>query len=102
GLQITATNDDAIESIENVRVTLSSPTITEGDASIAGSLFANVDIDEFEASVLNGQMTTNSNQQNQYVTLTFVEAANPKHAAAKIYDLSLQGQQGFVVQEVGF
>jgi hypothetical protein len=47
-------------------------------------------------------MITNSNVTNQFVTLSFVEASNPLHAAAKIYDLSLQGQQGSVIQDVGF
>ena len=36
------------------------------------------------------------------VTLTWQEVADPTHAAAKIYDLSMQGQQGSILQDVGF
>ncbi len=34
--------------------------------------------------------------------MTFVEEDNPLHSAAKLYDLYQQGQQGTVVQDVGF
>ena len=52
-------------------------------------------------------LSTNSNQQSQYLTLSFGEEATTDfrdnlHAAAKIYDLFLQGQQGNIIQDVGF
>ncbi|MBI3146129.1 MAG: hypothetical protein HYZ18_12915 [Pseudogulbenkiania sp.] len=52
--------------------------------------------------ILNGVMTTNSNVTNQFVTQTFIEVDNPLHANAKIYDLFEQGQQGTVIQDMGF
>ena len=57
--------------------------------------------------ILDGALVTNTNVQGQYVTLTFTEVATADfrdslHAAAKIYDLNAQGQQGSVIQDVGF
>ena len=60
---------------------------------------------ELPPSILDGALITNSNVTNQYVTLTFYEIGtgfDNTHAAAKIYDLFLQGQQGSIIQEVGF
>ncbi len=75
----------------------------DGDESTATLTVA---IDD-APSVLDGVLTTNSNVQTQLITLSFVEKASSDfrdylHAAAKIYDLSLQGQQGNIIQDVGF
>ncbi|TNE94281.1 MAG: hypothetical protein EP324_02065, partial [Gammaproteobacteria bacterium] len=76
-------------------------TISDGTATDTADLKITVKGND-EPSVLNGVMKTNSNVTNQFVALTFVQADNPLHAASKIYDLDAQGQQGSVVQDVGF
>ena len=60
---------------------------------------------ELPPTILDGTLITNSNQTNQYVTMSFYEIGTGLallHAAAKIYELSLQGQQGSIIQDVGF
>jgi hypothetical protein len=102
-VDLTAFNDILVEASESLTLTLSNETVGDGTATlVGGQTAATVTIDNFEARILNGAMITNSNQTNQFVTMTFVEDVNPLHAASKIYDLNLQGQQGSVVQDVGF
>jgi uncharacterized repeat protein (TIGR01451 family) len=98
-------------------------TVTQADLNAGSNLVnvAGVDTDQtvrqtddatssvnLPPTILDGVMITNSNVTNQFVTLTFYEKPpggdfkDFLHAAAHIYDLSEQGQQGSVVQEVGF
>ena len=79
--------------VNTATVTGTDATPDDDDASIPVVLSPNT---------LDGTLTTNSNVNNQFLTLTFVEVPNPLHSAAKIYDLNLQGQQGSIVQDVGF
>jgi T1SS-143 domain-containing protein len=66
-----------------------------------------VSVTDNPPQILNGTLITNSNVTNQFITLSFTEIATSDfkdylHAAAKIYDLNLQGQQGSIIQDVGF
>jgi hypothetical protein len=102
-VDLTTVNDVAIEGTESLTLTLSAPTVIEGGAALDGTQSAaTLTVDEFEPRILDGVMKTNSNVTNQFITLTFAEVNDPLHSAAKIYDLFLQGQQGSVVQDVGF
>ena len=108
-VDLTAFDDNSIEAIEALTLALSVPTVDGGSATlVGGQTAATLTVDEFEPRVLNGTMITNSNVTNQFVLMTFQEdgrapsSGNPLHAAAKIYDLNLQGQQGSVIQDVGF
>jgi VCBS repeat-containing protein len=77
--------------------------ISDGNGGVdTATLDITVNGADDQARILNGQLITNSNVTNQYVTLTFVQTDNPFLSAAKIYDLDAQGQQGTVVQDVGF
>ena len=54
------------------------------------------------ANILNGVFITNTNSTDQPLVLTFQQVTNPIHFSAKIYSLNAQGQQGTVLQDVGF
>jgi Ca2+-binding RTX toxin-like protein len=97
-------NDDALDSGETVVVNLVSSAITEGTSSITTptATATITDTDAPPPNILDGVMKTNSNQTNQFITLGWVDQNDPKFASAKIYDLNLQGQQGTVLQDVGF
>ncbi|MDX1486213.1 MAG: hypothetical protein R3229_17200, partial [Alphaproteobacteria bacterium] len=102
-VDLTVFDDEDDEGLEGLTLTLINPTADVGGASVdVTKTSATLNIEGDELQVLDGVMITNSNVQNQFVTLTFRESMDPLHAAAKIYDLSLQGQQGTVVQDVGF
>ena len=80
-------------------------SISDADGDRSTATLA-ISIDD-KPRILDGILTTNSNQQSQLITLSFIEKASDDfrdnlHAAAKIYDLSLQGQEGSIVQDVGF
>jgi hypothetical protein len=80
-------------------------SIIDGDGDVWNATLS-IEVEE-RSGQLDGVLKTNSNVQNQYLTLTFVEKATTDfrdnlHAAAKIYDLFLQGQQGNIIQDVGF
>ncbi len=95
--------DSLPEGAENLSLSLSGAAIGYGSATlVAGQETATINIDDYEPRILNGIMTTNSNTQQQFVTLTFAETDEPLHAAAKVYTLYEQGQQDHVVQDVGF
>ncbi len=81
-------------------------TIADGDGDTTTATLT-MTVENASARILEGSLITNTNVTNQFVTLSFVEKATSDfkdylHAAAKIYDLSLQGQQGSVIQDVGF
>ena len=61
-----------------------------------------IDTDAPPPNILDGVMKTNSNQTNQFITLEWIDQDSPQFSSAKIYDLNLQGQQGTVLQDVGF
>lgn len=92
---------NALDSGESLTDEVFTYTLTDGTTTDTADLTITVNGNS-EPTVLNGVMKTNSNVTNQFVALTFVEASNPLHAASKIYDLDAQGQQGSVVQDVGF
>ena len=102
-VSLSAFFDSLPESTENLSLTLGNAISSHGTATLlAGQEMAAIDIDDYEPRILDGIMTTNSNTQQQFITLTFAETDNPLHAAAKVYNLYEQGQQGHVVQDVGF
>jgi hypothetical protein len=102
-VNLTAFNDNLVEGSENLTLSLSGQSVLMGSASlVSGQEIATINIEDYDPRILDGVMKTNTNVQNQFITMTFAEVQNPLHAAAKIYDLSLQGQQGSVVQDVGF
>ena len=99
-ITLNITNDMVYEPTETFYVNLSNAVAaTIADDQGIGTI---TDNDAPEPRILDGVMKTNTNVQNQFITMTFAEVQEPLHAAAKIYDLSLQGQQGSVVQDVGF
>ena len=81
-------------------------TIRDADGDLSTATLG-IEIENTDRRILEGVLLTNSNQQSQLITLSFVEKASTDfrdylHAAAKIYDLFLQGQQGSIIQDVGF
>jgi hypothetical protein len=105
-VNLTALDDALLDSPENIVLTLTAPLVAEGNATlVAGDESAQLNVTDTDLpppNILDGAMITNSNVSLQLVTMTWQEVVDPHHAAAKIYDLSQQGQQGSIVQDVGF
>jgi Ca2+-binding RTX toxin-like protein len=82
-------------------------TIRDADGDTSSATLSIAVQDRVAARVLEGVLLTNSNQTSQFITLSFAETGSADfrdnlHVAAKIYDLNLQGQQGSIIQDVGF
>ena len=54
------------------------------------------------AHLLTGNITTNSNSNNQIMVLSFVDSVNPVDAFAQVIDTNAQGQQGIITADAGF
>ena len=99
-ITLNITNDTVPEATETFFVNLSGASgAIISDAQGIGTI---TDNDLPPRNILDGVMKTNTNVTNQFITLSWIDQADPTRAAAKIYDLSLQGQQGLVLQDVGF
>jgi Ca2+-binding RTX toxin-like protein len=105
-VDLTAFNDTLLDTNQSLTLSLTGAAVTAGAATIPAAdesaTLTIIDTDAPPPNILDGVMKTNTNQTNQFITLGWVDQDDPRFASAKIYDLNLQGQQGTVLQDVGF
>ncbi|MBZ0093975.1 MAG: retention module-containing protein [Sulfuricella sp.] len=91
-------NDGAIETPENFTVVLSNPVV----ATISDNTGIGTILDNDVGHILNGVITTNTNQEGQVMHLTFSEVGNPAHGFDTYITLDSTGQQKTFAEDVGF